>query len=93
MPSAFTDQKTFTENPFIDLILYNAKILAYNCVVKDENEANLNETEDSFKRADLYISCLENHVALGLFTNIPVEFLRAVGLPEKQIKLYKAFGN
>ena len=93
MPSAFTDQKTFTENPFIDLILYNAKILAYNCVVKDENEANLNETEDSFKRADLYISCLENHVALGLFPNIPVEFLRAVGLPEKQIKLYKAFGN
>ena len=34
-------EKTYTNNPFVDNVIYYAKLLAMNCTVKDEEEATL----------------------------------------------------
>lgn len=60
MPFEFSEDKLSTQNPFIDLLLYNLKILAYNCVIKEQNKADKYETKDSLYNASLYISCIES---------------------------------
>ena len=77
-----------SENPFADLLMYGLKILAYNSVIKDQYLADDAETAESAKAADLYIDCLENRATMERFDDIPEEYLREVGVPEGQIKLY-----
>ena len=40
MSLRFIDDKIMTSNPFIDLILYNLKVLGFNCVIKDQKKAD-----------------------------------------------------
>jgi len=84
----FSDELLNTENPFIDLLMYNLKILAFNCVIKNEYDANEAETEESLKNSSIYIACLENKAHIELFDEIPVSFLQQVGMPQSQIDLY-----
>lgn len=56
---AFSIKKQYTDNPFIDTLLYCVKILAYGSILKDETKANENETLDSLKKAELYIYAME----------------------------------
>lgn len=100
MALPFEDEITISSNPFLDILMKNLKILAYNCIIKDEYEANLNETEYSFSRAEIYIACIENTISLGMFSEagiaIPDNILNAVfSQPSEKdiIKLYKNFGN
>lgn len=90
MSTPFVDEKIMTDNPFIDLLLYNLKILAYNCILKDEKTADANETVESLKRAGIYLACVENHIMFEMFadTKIPKEFLKKVGMDDAQIDLY-----
>ncbi len=85
----YKNDKVLTENPFLDLVMYNIKVLAYNCVIKDQQTADMQETMESVKAAGVYISCMEGHAELGLFTDIPHSFLVQVGMSEKQIALYE----
>ena len=39
--------KTYSDNPFVDELIYYSKILSLNCVIKDEEEALANETKES----------------------------------------------
>lgn len=59
--------KIFTDNPFIDELLYFTKTIAVNAVIKDSDEADSNETVESLKSADLYIMCRENKVRFDHF--------------------------
>lgn len=88
MSLRFSEDLLDTENPFIDLLLYNLKILAFNCVIKNEYDANEAETEESLKNSSIYIACLEDKAHIELFDKIPLEFLRQVGMPQAQIDLY-----
>lgn len=92
MAIRFGEEFLNTENPFIDLLMYSLKIIAFNCVIKNEHEANENETEESIKSSELYIDCLEGNAKAALFDRIPDEFLRKVGISEPQIKLYNSSG-
>lgn len=53
-------EKIFTDNPFIDELVYFTKTIAVNAVIKDSDKADANESIDSLKAADLYIACREN---------------------------------
>ena len=88
MSLRFTEDLLDTENPFIDLLIYNLKILAFNCVIKNEYDANEAETEESSKNSSIYIACLEDKAHIELFDVIPVSFLQQVGMPQAQIDLY-----
>ena len=57
MSLKFTEDILGTENPFVDLLMYNLKVLAFNSVIKDEFQANNYETKESAKAGELYIDC------------------------------------
>ena len=61
-------EKIFTDNPFIDELIYFTKTIAVNAVIKDSDKADENETVESLKAADLYIACRENRSRFEHFT-------------------------
>lgn len=61
-------KKIYTENPFVDSLLYCVKLLAFGSIVKMEEKANNAETENSIKQSDLYIASIENRGIFDLFT-------------------------
>lgn len=93
MASQFSNENFQTDNPFVDKLIKNLKILTYNCIVKDEYQAEQNETTESLEEAELYFLCIENRVTLAAFPYIPEQFMREVGIPERIIRLYQNFNN
>lgn len=71
--------KTYTDNPFIDELVYYVKLLAINCVIKNEQEALDAETADTLKNSDLYMSCVEGRTPFELL-DIPGEVLVKLGI-------------
>jgi len=67
--------KTYTSNPFVDYLLYYTKILAFGSVIKDDDEADRNETEASMMAGDILISCVEDSVIFELFSYSKEELL------------------
>ena len=68
-------EKTVSENPFMDNILYYAKYLTLNCTVKDQEEALKYETKESLELAEVYIACIENRATYDIYPKIPKEIL------------------
>lgn len=68
-------EKIFTDNPFIDELIYFTKTIAVNAVIKDADKADENETVESLKAADLYIACRENRARFEQF-EYDLEFLQ-----------------
>ena len=68
-------EKTYTDNPFVDNIIYYAKYLALNCTVKDDDEAMQYETIESLKNAELLISSIEEVSNYDEYSYIPKEIL------------------
>ena len=85
----YENDHTFSDNPFIDLLIYHVKVLVFNAIVKDEQTADENETMDTLKESDIYISCIEGTAGLHLFDVIPRKFLVQVGMSEDQIQMYE----
>lgn len=67
--------KTFTDNPFVDNVIYYAKYLAMNCSIKDEEEALANETKQTLEDGDILIACVENTSNYEMFKSIPKEII------------------
>lgn len=67
-------EKIFTDNPFIDELIYFTKTIAVNAVIKDCDKADENETVESLKAADLYIACREGRARFDQF-DYSLEFL------------------
>lgn len=63
-----TIKKTYTDNPFMDTLLYCVKLLAYGSVVKISSSADNAETSSSISESDLYIASMENRGIFDLFT-------------------------
>lgn len=76
----------YTDNPFVDILVYYTKIMAINCVVKNETTAINNETINSVKNSDLYIACIEGRATFDYFQVIPKNILIASGIPEGLIE-------
>src|SRR5574344_1030640 len=71
--------KTYTDNPFIDELVYYVKLLAINCVIKNEQDALNNETAESLKASDLYMSCCDGKTPFELL-DYPREILVNLGI-------------
>lgn len=85
----YSNESFLTENPFMDILVHNLKVITYSCVIKDEEAADKNETLESLKAASTYIACVEKHAELGLFERIPRKFLEDVGVPYFEILRYE----
>ena len=67
--------KLYTDNPFVDNVLYYAKLLALNCSIKDEAEALANETKETLEEGNIYLACIEGVARYEMFKQIPQEIL------------------
>jgi hypothetical protein len=77
-------EKVLTENPFVDELVYWTKILAMNAVIKNEQDALNNETVETVKKSDIYISCKEGTIRFELLT-FTYDVLLASSLPDNLI--------
>lgn len=91
MSLQFSEDRLDTDNPFIDLLLYSMKVIAANCVIKDQYSADAAETISSLNESALYISCKERNADLTMFDQIPDEILKAVNLHTKEPEAYNAY--
>ena len=57
----------YGDNPFVDILLYCCKIIAFGSVVKLESEATKYETLESIKESDLYLTSIENSGSFELY--------------------------
>ena len=71
----YIPDKTYTENPFMDNVIYYTKLMSMNATIKDINEALKYETKDSLYDADVLIACVEGRAQYEMFKRIPIEIL------------------
>lgn len=70
--------------PLLDNIVYYSKLLTFNSVLKDENEAIKNETLESIRNSDLYIACKDDLVDFSTFQKFTIDQLIKVGLDDQK---------
>ena len=83
-----TPEKTITDNPFVDNVLYYSKLMALNCTVKDEEEALAQETVESLRRRELLISSVEKTSTYEVYDSIPKEILEKYIASRSNLDLY-----
>lgn len=71
---------TYTDNPYIDILVYYTKVLAIGTVLKMKTLADRYETVESLKNADMLIACKEGTVVFNLFDSFSEDVLRKSGL-------------
>ena len=53
-------QKNYSDSPYVDNIVYYTKLLALGAVVKNQEQADKNESRRSLSLGDLYCKCTQN---------------------------------
>lgn len=76
-----------TDNPLLDEIVYNCKLILKSCVLKDQEAADNAETLESLKEADVYRAIKEGRASIYLF-EVNESDMRKVNIPEYLIDEY-----
>lgn len=74
-------QKNYSDSPYVDNIVYYTKLLALGAVVKNQEEADKNESRRSLYLGDLYCKCIENRATYDMFKYTDI-MLRQIGVPD-----------
>ena len=64
---AYVNKKVYTDHSLMDEVVYNCKIILSSIVLKNDNTADENETEESITESDYYISCKDGNMTLETF--------------------------
>ena len=59
--------KIYTDNPMVDELVHNIKLILQGIIVKDQQEAEDNETKESISQSDVYMAILEEKVLYSEF--------------------------
>ena len=86
-------EKTITDNPFVDNVLYYSKLMALNCTIKDEEESLSYETVDSLRRREILISSVERTSTYEVYESIPKEILEKYVAVKSNLDLYAESNN
>lgn len=86
--SDYKIEKTYSNNPFVDALLYYTKVLAFGSVTKNMQIADSMEDTESLKNADILINCTEGTATFDIFT-YTTDQMRKVGIPENRIAIYQ----
>lgn len=57
-----------TDNPLLDEIVYNCKLMMSSCILKDEKSADNAETVESLKNANIYLAIIEGRCKFEYFS-------------------------
>lgn len=68
---SFEIKKIYTENPYVDELIYYTKLMGLDTVLKMQKVADNAETVESLKAAGIYIACIEGTAIFEQFTKIP----------------------
>ena len=77
---AYKVEQVYTENPYVDILVYYTKVLGLDTVLKMKNVADANETLESLQNAEMYIACMDGTYIWGIFDSFSEETLRKSGL-------------
>ena len=77
-------KKVYTDNPFMDALVYCVQTLVYSSIVKIPDMANNAETVSSLSNSDLYMSTIEGNVIFDIFTYTK-EILEQSSVPKTKI--------
>lgn len=64
-------QMIYSDNPYMDVLVYNTKVLAQGVVIKNQTEADKYETLDTIKASDIYLACVEGRSYFDIFIPYP----------------------
>lgn len=77
---SFEIKKIYTENPYVDEMVYYTKLMGIETTLKMKNLADSKETLESIKHAELYIACMEGTVIFEILPNLTRSCLTAAGI-------------
>ena len=80
-------KKIYTENPFVDSLLYCIKLLAFGAIIKSSEKADLQETAESIAASDLYMISLDGKGVFELYTYTQ-KILELSSVPKNKILEY-----
>lgn len=81
-------EKIYSDNPYMDELIYYTKQLALGTILKNEQEALNKETTESLRKADLFMASYEGHAPFELFDRFPAEVLLNAGCEPTFIPSY-----
>ncbi len=62
-----TVNKILTSIPILDELVYYTKIMVYDTIIKDSDEADSYETLESITKSDLYLACISGRAKFAMF--------------------------
>lgn len=74
-----------TENPLLDEILYNAKLMIKSCVLKNQHEADNAEIEASALDGEVYLLSYEGRCSYSMFDDYEAIDYRNAGILDQQL--------
>lgn len=77
---SFEIKKIYTDNPFVDEMVYYSRLMGIDTTLKMKAVADRNETVESLRRSGLYISCIEGTAKLNAFDKLTVSALNEAGI-------------
>ena len=89
---AYKVEQVYTENPYVDILVYYTKILGLDTVLKMKNVADSKETLESLANAEKYIACMEGTYIWSIFDSFSETTLRKsgfIGAPLAQAMINK----
>ena len=85
---SYTVSKIYTDNPYVDELVYYTKTLALGTVLKNEQQALAHETYQTVKKSDVYITSVEGTAKFEFFDRFPEEVLEKAGCNAAMIPTY-----
>ena len=79
--------KKYTDNPFLDNLIYYVQQIAYSCILKDESVALANETEESSAAAEKYIYSMDGSGTFRMY-DYTEQMMAEAGVPDAFIPTY-----
>lgn len=76
----FEIKKIYTNNPYVDELVYYTKLMGLDTVLKMQAVADRCETVESLKAAGIYISCIENTAYFEMFDKCSITALNSAGI-------------
>ena len=77
---SFEIKKVYTDNPYVDEMVYYTKKMGIDTVLKMQQVADSNETVESLKASGLYISCVEGTAIFEIFPSVSKTALASAGI-------------
>lgn len=79
---SFEITKIYTENPYVDEMVYYTRLMSVDTVLKLKDVADRNETLSSLKESGIYITCVEGLAKFNTFESYTRTALMSAGITD-----------